>query len=247
VRYALARNVSTTPTTSAPPVLGEIPFVGGFRRVSPPPEPLALARLRALLLEITNGGSDRLREGLEGFRSWRGLATLCGTEWTEGTLRTSVAARRLLQRRLRALGTAPVSIESAAALPVGSSAHVRGTIRPMLQGRLNAHIWSHSAMYTDNVRLAVEEGHDFFLTDEAGQTLRVIVTHGHLINDDQLVSGDRVSVFGFTDRVGAPGTAFERGAFAPALRAGDDLPLLIRRLPGDLSLKKRDPDTDRSL
>jgi hypothetical protein len=225
VRYALARNVST-PT----PLPGEIPFAGGFRRVSPPPEPQTLARLRALLLEITNGGSAPLREALEGFRSWRGLATLCGTEWTAGTLRTSATARRLLRRRLRALGTAPLPVESVAALPIGVPAHVRGTIRPMLPSRLKTHIWSHSAIYTDNVRLVVEEGHDFFLTDDAGQTLRVIVERGHLINEDQLVVGDRVSVFGFTDKVTAPGGPLERAALEPAVRAGDDLPLLIRRV-----------------
>jgi hypothetical protein len=93
-------------------------------------------------------------------------------------------------------------------------------------------------MNTDNVRGAVEEGHDFFLTDDlepAGQTICVIVARGHLINADELVHGDRVSVFGFTDSVAARGASqadpFDRAAREPALRAGDDLPLLIRRLP----------------
>jgi hypothetical protein len=219
--------------------VGEHPLAGGFRRASAGPEPLALARLRALLLEVANGGSARLREALEGFRSWRSLATLCGSEWTAGLRRSSAAARRLLQNRLRALGTAPITIASAERLPVGSCVHVRGTIRPMLptgsKGSPKSHIWSHSAMSTHNVRATVEEGHDFFLTDEEGRTACVMVARGHLVNAEQLISGDRVSVFGFTDLVAAAAphaASIDRAAFAPALRAGDDLPLLIRRLDG---------------
>jgi len=236
--------MSEGPTTTAGVALGEIVLQGGggFRRVSRGPEPLALARLRALLLEVATGVSARVREALEGFSTWSALATLCGTEWTAGTRRSSLAARRVLQRRLRALGVAPISVREAAAAPAGTSAHVRGVIRsmrPMLpapQRRSEkTHIWSHSAMDTDNVRFALEEGHDFFLIDEEGQTACVIVARGHLINADELLAGDRVSVFGFVDRVAAsraPGVDFlERDARAPALRAGDDLPLLIRRLP----------------
>jgi hypothetical protein len=99
-------------------------------------------------------------------------------------------------------------------------------------------------MNTDNVRFAVEEGHDFFLSDEkGGQTACVIVARGHLVNADVLDVGDRVSVFGFTDettRGAFLGDALERRARSLALRAGDDLPLLLRRLaqeavPGDRS------------
>ena len=57
-------------------------------------------------------------------------------------------------------------------------------------------------MTSDNVRFDAEEGHDFFLADDEGrQTTRVIVARGHLVNADALEVGDRVSVFGFTDRV----------------------------------------------
>jgi hypothetical protein len=210
--------------------------------VSPPPAPLALARLRELLLDVATGGSSSLREGLEGFRSWSCLATLCGSEWTAGTRRSSLAARRVLQRRLRALGTAPVSVEAAAAMPVGSMVHVRGSIRPVhpldaAEGGLKSHIWSHSAMNTDNVRGVTEEGHDFFLTDVSkngrGETLCVMVARGHLVNADALVAGDRASVFGFTDVVarrapGSPGPGREPRMLA--LRSGDDLPLLVRKL-----------------
>ena len=217
--------------------VGETALPGGFRRVSPGPEPLALTRLRALLLEVASGGGTRLGEALEGFRSWRFLALLCGSEWTAGARRSSTAARRLLQRRLRALGTAPISVASAARLPIGSSVHIHGTIRPMLptrsKGTPKSHIWSRSAMSTHNVRALVEEGHDFFLTDAEARTVCVIVARGYLINDDHLSSGDRVSVFGFTDRVAAPShhdDSFDRAALAPAVRAGDDLPLLVRRV-----------------
>ena len=53
----------------------------GFRRVSLPPEPHALARLRELLLDAASEGALPLREGLEGFQSWRCLETLCGSTW----------------------------------------------------------------------------------------------------------------------------------------------------------------------
>jgi hypothetical protein len=218
--------------------LGETAFEGGFRRVSEEAPPLALARLRESLLDVASGGSDQLRAALEGFRSWRSLATLCGSEWTAGARRSSTAARRVLQRRLRALGAAPVSVGRAAALPAGSAVHVRGTIRRLRsddsEGGLKSHIWSHSAMNTDNVRFEVEEGHDFFLIDEKdGQTACVIAARGHLVNDDRLVAGDRVSVFGFTDATTnglARPDLLERRARLLALRAGDDLPLLVRKL-----------------
>jgi hypothetical protein len=222
---------------------GETEFEGGFRRVSARPAPLALARLRELLLEIGASGSDALRSGLEGFRSWDSLATLCGTDWTAGARRASMAARRVLERRLRALGAAPVSLARAAELPTGSAVHVRGTIRSLLvEGGLKSHIWIHGTMTTDNVRFVAEEGHDFFLVDEkGGETACVIAARGHLLNADALVGGDRVSVFGFTDRAArSPSHAppLDRGARALAVRAGDDLPLLLRRLPRRLTPRR---------
>jgi hypothetical protein len=226
-------------TTHAPPdALGETAFESGFRRVSEGPAPLALVRLRELLLDVARGGSDQLRAALEGFRSWRSLATLCGSAWTDGTRQSSMAARRVLQRRLRALGVAPIPVGRAAALPAGTAVHVRGTIRRLRsddsEGGLKSHIWFHSAMNTDNVRFEVEEGHDFFLVDEKDrQTACVIVARGHLVNAESLVVGDRVSVFGFTDSTPlalAPREPLDRRARALAVRAGDDLPLLLRRL-----------------
>jgi hypothetical protein len=223
------------------PQLGEVAFEGGFRRVSRGPEPLALARLRELLLDVALNGSATLRDALEGFESWRSLGVLCGTEWTAGARRGSIAGRRVLQRRLRALGIPPVSLSGAASLPVGSPVHIRGIILPLSPSRLKSHmsyIWFHSAMSTHNVRFAVEEGHDFFLTDEdgdgAGETACVIATRGHLVNAERLAAGDRVSAFGFTDRVAqARPSVVEtsaRARVALALRAGDDSPLLLRRV-----------------
>jgi hypothetical protein len=224
--------------------LGETALEGGFRRVTREPEPLALARLRELVLEVAAGGSDQLRAGLEGFQSWRSLATLCGSEWSAGARRSSAAARRILERRLRELGRAPCRLEHAAGLPIGASVHVRGIVRHLRplrpvdpassEGGLKSHIWSRSAMNTDNVRVQVEEGHDFFLTDEqSGQTACVMVARGHLVNAEALAAGDRVSVFGCVDR-SARATAridpFDRAPTGLAIRAGDDRPLLVRKL-----------------
>jgi hypothetical protein len=227
-------------------VLGEVATEHGFHRVCRAPEPLALARLRALLLDVATDGSALLREGLEGFQSWRFLASLCATEWTSGARRSSGAARRVLQRRLRVLGTRPITVATASQLPTGAAAHVRGTIVPLSSGRLSAHIahiWSLSAMDTDNVRFAVEDGHDFFLTDDKGETLRVIAARGVLVNADTLVPGDRISAFGFVDRVldsrphGAD--ALTRGPTSVALRSGDDLPLLLRRVAQERDVEGR--------
>jgi hypothetical protein len=233
--------------TQLPPdafALGETPLEGGFRRVTRPPEPLALARLRELLLDVAAGSSDGLRDALEGFRSWSSLATLCGSEWIAGARRSSVAARRVLQRRLRALGAKPVAVAQATELPIGSAVHVRGFIRAMAsaagaEGGPKSHIWFHSATYTDNVRVVVEQGHDFFLTCEVGgdnAATSVLVARGHLVNAAELQDGDRVSVFGFTDRIAGRGgprrDPMDRGATALAVRSGDDLPLLVRRLGG---------------
>ncbi|MDB4980055.1 MAG: hypothetical protein JWM82_807 [Myxococcales bacterium] len=208
---------------------GETIIEDGFRRVSPPPAPLALARLRELLLDVASDGADVTRAALEGFHSWRFVSTLCGTEWARGGRRSSLAARRVLRRRLRALGARPSSFEAASALPVGSPVHLEGTVRSLHPGRATSHIWSHSAMQAHNVRLEVEEGHDFLLVEETGRTTRVIAARGHLINGERLAAGDRASVFGVTDLVlDGPGSARDQGARVLAVRAGDDAPLLIR-------------------
>jgi hypothetical protein len=224
--------------------LGEHEIEGGFRRVSPEPEAQALLRLRALLLDVARDGGPLLRQGIDGFQSWQSVATLCGTEWTAGAMRGSTASRRVLRRRLQGLGIGAITVERAADLPAGTPVHLRGSVRPVLPSRLNAHIshiWSRSAMTTDNVRVTVEEGHDFFLVGPRGagrdtgvaSAVRVIAARGYLLNADTLIAGDRVSVFGFTDRTPAPTDVASRSASELAVRAGDDEPLLIRRLAAD--------------
>jgi hypothetical protein len=237
-----AQTPSPLPTDAL--ALGETPLEGGFRRVSKAPEPLALTRLRELLLDVAAGSGDGLREALEGFRSWSSLASLCGTEWIAGARRSSMAARRVLQRRLRVLGARPVTVAQAAELPIGSAVHVRGLIRAAAspagsEGGPKSHIWFHSTTYTDNVRVVVEQGHDFFLTCEVGgdrAATRVVVARGHLVNAEELEEGHRVSVFGFTDRMAGRGAArrdpMDRGATGLCVRSGDDLPLIVRWLGG---------------
>ncbi len=223
---------------------GETTLVDGFRRVSPAPQPLALARLRELLLEAASAGATLSRAGLEGFGSWRFVATLCGTEWARGSRRSSLAALRILRRRLQALGARPTSFEAAAALPAGSPVHLTGIIRPLRPGRAKSHIWLHREVNSHNVRLAVEEGHDFLLMGDEDRTARVIAARGHLINADRLEAGQRVSVFGAVDRVLASASV-ERGGRDLAVRAGDDAPLLVRLVGADL--KARDENADRTL
>src|SRR5204862_1142588 len=104
---------------------------GGFTRVSPLPTPRALARLRAALLEVASGGDTLLAAALAGFEEWRFLAPLCDSAWLAGARRDSLAARRLLARRLRVLGTRPVGFDAAAALPAGAPVHLRGTALTM--------------------------------------------------------------------------------------------------------------------
>jgi hypothetical protein len=218
----------------------------GFRRVSRAPEPLALLRLRELLLDVSLGGSERLREGLAGFHSWRFLATLCGSLWTAGARRASPAARRLLRRRLRVLGARPLPIAEAAALPPGTAVHLEGVILPRRGYAAGARLWNHAVPAGERRGDVVDEGHDFLLgeagpheasPDQAGsgeaQTQAVacvIARGGYLINADALHAGERVSVFGFTDRVveGARAAAFSRASLTFAVRSGDDLPLLLR-------------------
>jgi hypothetical protein len=239
MRYAPAPPVTADRTPVPADALGESATPTGFRRVSLGPAPLALARLRELLLDIARGGTENMRAALEGFETWRSLAPLAGSDWAAGARRSSPAARRVLERRLRALGARALSVRAAAQLPVGSTVHVRGTIRPAVPLRVEGgltshicHIWSHGAMTTDNVRFEVEEGHDFFLTDDEGQTARVIAARGHLLDAAALDPGDRVSVFGFTDRAADRALSgadwIDGEALGLALRAGDDLPLIVR-------------------
>jgi hypothetical protein len=217
--------------------LGETELDDGFRRVSRWPEPLAVVRMRELLLDAASDLRPLLRAGLESLESWVWLAPLVDSGWLAGTASGSPAARRLLQRRLSVLGTQPSSVAAAGELPVGAAVHLRGTIRPMSASRLKSHmsyIWSQRAMTEHNVRCMVEEGQHFFLTDASARTACVMAGNGYLINADSLSPGDQVSVFGYTDRVadrrGQEGDRMVRDGRVLAVRAGDDRPLLVRRI-----------------
>src|SRR5262249_40310104 len=115
--------------------------------------------------------------------------------------------------------------------------HLRGSARRMVPSRVESHIWVVSAMSADNVRLIVEEGHDFFLTDTSGRSICVIAARGHLINAERLMDGDRVSVFGVLYRIADPRvearSPHARGGLALAVRAADEVPLLVRRVEID--------------
>ena len=218
--------------------IGETPYAqGGFRRVSPLPEPLALARMRKMFREVAIGGAPLIANGLAGFAQWKFLAALAGSDWSAGARRDSGAARRLLQRRLRALGTRPMGFADADRLAVGSPVHLSGVARARSAGNRESHIWVLGTIDAHNVRLMVEEGHDFFLTDPEGRSVCVITARGHIINARRLRDGDRVSVFGYIDRVvdarAQARTANARVATALAVRSGDAMPLLVRREHGN--------------
>ena len=92
-------------------------------------------------------------------------------------------------------------------------------------------------MSSNNVRLLVEEGHDFFLEDAPGQVALVRAAGGYLIGgpDAALDSGAKVEVFGFVDHVidsAAPlaGRNARGEPIVLALRAGDALPLIVRKV-----------------
>jgi hypothetical protein len=217
--------------------LGETELDDGFRRVSRAPDPRATVRMRDLLLDAAGDMRPLLRLGIESLESWTRFASLVDSGWLAGTASGSAAARRLLQRRLSVLGTQPISVAAAVELPVGAAVHLRGTIRPMSASRLKSHmsyIWSQSARTEDNVRCLVEEGQHFFLTDESAQTACVMAANGYLINADSLRAGDQVSVFGYTDRTadtrGQTADPLVRDRRALSVRAGDDLPLLLRKI-----------------
>jgi hypothetical protein len=191
--------------------------------------------MRALLLEVGAGGATSVAESIASLHEWRFLVWLCAGGLTEGARRDSRAARRLLQRRLRLLGSRPVGVAEAVGVPVGSPVHLAGTARILPPGRPGAHIWRSLETNAGGLRALEEEAHDFFLTDDTGQSVCVIAAGGQLINADQVLDGDRVSVVGYADRVPEPrapaGAGYARGDLAPILRSGDMMPLVVRVLP----------------
>lgn len=207
---------------------------GGWRRVSEVPGPTALTRMRHLLLEASTGGGEALEDAARAFHAWRFLAVLCASAWTDGARRESQAARRLLRRRLRLLGSRPMTLAAASLQPAGSPVHLVGTARGMPPGRPGSHIWRNSEEEAGGRRVLIEEGHDFSLVDDTGQSLCVIAVGGHLINAEEMGEGDRVSVVGYIDRIAEPraqrGSPHARGELSLAVRSGDLIPLFVRVL-----------------
>jgi hypothetical protein len=112
----------------------------------------------------------------------------------------------------------------------------------MPSSRTSSYIWVRSERNTGNVRLLVEEGHDFFLEGEedsggssgsGSRAICVLARGGLLLAGDRLVRGDRVEVIGFVDRIVEPemSSHHPRGEpMAVALRSSDELPLLLRKI-----------------
>jgi hypothetical protein len=212
----------------------EVTIPSGFRRTMPVGPAGAASRLRARLLAAAIGQPRAVREGLAAFGDWRTVTALASSGWLAAALRDTAGSRRILYKHLRLLGAKRVSLQGLTTQPTGAAARVSGwAVRSSAR---SSHIWIHSEITTDNVRLSFEEGHDFFLADDTAQTVRVIAAGGFLIDGAGLVHRDQVEVFGFVDRVvdpGAPrdGSRRPRGEpIALALRSGDALPLIVRKI-----------------
>jgi len=209
----------------------------GFRRTGAPPDPVRWSALRQRLSQAASGQGQAIQEGLALFRCWEDAGALVPAILPASALRGGEASRRALQRFLRTLGARQVTLGALATAPRGTPARVVGRVKGSCW-KLLSHIWSKSEMTRHNVRLLAEEGHDFFLADDAGRTAIVQVAGGYLIGGPDLTveAGDRVEVFGFVDHVidrGAPlGASHPRGEpIALALRTGDQLPIIVRKLP----------------
>jgi hypothetical protein len=209
---------------------------GGFRRTAPAADRALSAALRARLSLAASGQGRAVQDGLAIFHSWDDASAVAAAVFPAAALRGAHAARRALQRSLRILGTPTVAIGGLAEAARGTPARVTGRVlRP--RWKLFSHIWSKSEIEEHNVRLLIEEGHDFFLTDPAGEVALVIAAHGYLLGraGETIDAGDLLEVFGFVDRVVDPasplGSSHPRGEpLVLALRAGDELPMIIRKL-----------------
>ncbi|HET6147998.1 MAG TPA: hypothetical protein VFH68_10750 [Polyangia bacterium] len=184
------------------------------------------------------GASGTLQVGLATLSSWEnasGIAPLLPA----GAFGRSAGARRILRATLRFLGTRPTPVEALATVARGTPARVVGTVQ-RARWKLTSHIWFKGESSDHNVRLLVEEGHDFFLLSASGQEVLVLASGGWLTGGSgtALDVGDRVEVLGFVDRVIDHGSRSSprnpRGEpIALALRAGDELPLVVRKTGAD--------------
>lgn len=208
----------------------------GFRRTAPPPDPVRWSALRQRLSQAASRQGRAVQEGLALFRSWETAGAVLPTVLPPVALRGGEASRRALQRFLRTLGVRRATVGELQAVPRGTPARVVGNVAGP-SWKPFSHIWSKSEMSRHNVRLLVEEGHDFFLEGAPGQVAVVRAAGGYLIGgpDGAIDAGDQVEVFGFVDHVidGAAPLAgrHPRGEpIALAVRSGDDLPLFVRKI-----------------
>jgi hypothetical protein len=216
----------------------QVLFPGGFRRTTPLAGAPAAALLRHRLSQAASGQPRAIREAVAAFWSWEKVRSLAGPLVTLGLLRDNAAARRGLQRFLRTLGSRPLARRSdLAAQPLGTAVRIAGRAVCARTMRRFSHIWTTSEVTADNVRLLVEEGHDFSLADDGGPWLRIIAAGGYLAAQigETIDEGDLVEAFGFVDRIVDPdapdGPRRPRGEpEALALRAGDQLPLILRKI-----------------
>ena len=224
--------------TSTAPEVTLLP--DGFRRTAPPPDPVRWSALRQRLSQAASRQGRAVQDGLALFRSWAEAGALLPTVLPAAALRGGEASRRALQRFLRTLGARRATVGELATAPRGSPARVVGTVAGR-SWKPFSHIWAKSEMTRHNVRLLVEEGHDFFLTGAEEQVAMVRAAGGYLIGGPEgaIETGDQVEVFGFVDHVidsAAPlGASRPRGEpIALVLRGGDELPLIVRKILGNV-------------
>ncbi len=219
----------------------------GFRRVSPLPPPGALARARALLLELAP-----LQLAVD-FDDWASLAGLCDTGWLLAAQRPSAATARIVLRRLRALTASPIPFEAfAARRPGDGPIHLRGTCSPLPGRDAAAPVWwlEEADEPVERARVLIEEGNDFLLSLDGGGVY-VLSNGGHLVSRAPVRPGDAVSVFGFVDAVpdaiGIAAAPSGRGGLIPAIRSGTELPLLVTHARGEsASSARRGPSREGS-
>jgi hypothetical protein len=216
----------------------------GFRRVGPPPPAREGGRLRALLAAAGSGPAGTARpvqDGVATLGSWHNASAFAAL-LPAGALGRTAAARRILRRALTFLGTPPTAVDALETVARGAPVRLIGRVqRP--RWKLVSHIWSKSESSDHNVRLLVEEGHDFFLQVAswpgglAVVEVLVLAAGGWLAGGagTALHAGDPVEVWGFADRVidqaARSSSRHPRGEpLALALRAGDDLPLVVHKI-----------------
>jgi len=237
------------PPTMPDPAPGLSLLADGFRRVGPLPGPREAGRLRALLAAAASGpagASGALQDGLATLGNWEnasGIAPLLPA----GAFGRTPAARRILRAALCFLGTRPTPPAALHLVARGAPARVVGKVQ-RARWKQFSHIWSKGESSGHNVRLLVEEGHDFFLAaplplplalapgQEAPEVL-VLAAGGWLAGGlgTALDIGDHVEVLGFVDQViehaSRSSPRNPRGEpIALALRAGDELPLVVRKI-----------------